>query len=44
MVSVRVFDEAGVRLDNQMKYYDLDGNPVDALYRRPDGTIIDNPL
>ena len=42
LISVRVFDEQGVRLDSQMRYFGADGAPVEALHRRPDGTIIDS--
>ena len=42
IISVRVFDEQGVRLDSQMRYFGPDGAPVEALHRRPDGTIIDS--
>ena len=41
MASVRVFDVNGYRLDNQMRYFGPNGEPVQALHRRPDGTIID---
>ena len=44
MASVRVFDEIGNRLDNQIRYFGPDGEPVQALHRRPDGTIIDTPI
>ena len=43
MISVRAFDERGVRLDNQLRYFGSDGAAVESLHRRPDGTIIDNP-
>jgi hypothetical protein len=42
MISVRIFDDKGVKLDAQMRYYSLDGIPVEAFHRRPDGTIIED--
>ena len=44
IISVRTFDEQGTRLDSQMLYFGPDGAPVEAFYRRPDGTIIDDPI
>jgi hypothetical protein len=44
MISVRVFDELGVRVDSKMRYFGPDGAPVEGLHRRPDGTIIDTPF
>ena len=40
MISVRVFDEHGVQLDREMRYFASDGVPVEAIHRRPDGTIV----
>src|SRR5258708_4242698 len=35
-ISVRIFDEHGVRLESEMRYFASDGSPVAALHRRPD--------
>lgn len=40
MISVRIFDDEGIRLDAQMEYYGLDGMPVEGFHRRTEGTII----
>ncbi|NBV21667.1 MAG: hypothetical protein EBS05_07065 [Proteobacteria bacterium] len=41
-ISVRVFNEQGVRLDSQLRYFAPDGAAVEAVHRRADGTIIDS--
>jgi hypothetical protein len=43
MISVREFDEHGVKLNSEMKYFDYDGEPIKGMLRRVDGTIIDDP-
>jgi hypothetical protein len=40
-ISVRVFDEEGNRVENFGKSYALNGREVEALHRRPDGSIIE---
>ena len=40
-MSVRVFDEEGKRVEDFRKSYALDGREVEAIYRRPDGSIIE---
>ena len=42
MISVRCFDEHGMRTSAELKNFGPDGEPVRALYRRPDGTIIED--
>jgi hypothetical protein len=41
-VSVRLFDESGVRIETKSLYYNLKGEPVEKLIRRPDGSIIED--
>lgn len=42
-LSVRVFDELGRRLYVKSFAFDEKGEPVNAIYRRPDGSIIESP-
>jgi len=44
MISLRLFDANGQRLSANLYYYARDGSRVDALYRRPDGSIIDTVI
>jgi hypothetical protein len=41
MISVRVFDVEGQRLKSELKYFSRVGLQVEALHRRPDGSIIE---
>jgi len=41
MISVRVFDSDGKRLRSELRYFSREGVQVEALHRRPDGTIIE---
>lgn len=41
MISVRVFDSEGQRLNSELKYFSREGAQVEAFHRRPDGTIIE---
>lgn len=42
-ISFRVFDEDGNRAEQQSFCYNLQGEEVSGLHRRPDGTIIEDP-
>jgi hypothetical protein len=41
-ISLRLFDESGARTKANAFCYDLEGQPVEGLIRRADGSIIEN--
>jgi hypothetical protein len=41
-IAVRLFDDAGKRIEIFGKCYGLDGHEVSGLHRRPDGSIIEH--
>lgn len=42
-ISFRRFDDTGRRIEHESKCYDLNGREVPGFFKRPDGTIIENP-
>jgi hypothetical protein len=41
-ISLRLFDESGARTEAKSLYYSLEGEPVEGLIRRVDGSIIED--
>jgi len=40
-VTIRIFDEQGMRVENHSQWFGRDGHPGDVPHRMPDGTVIE---
>lgn len=41
-ISLRLFDESGAKTEAKSLNYNLKGEPIEGLIRRPDGSIIED--